>query len=203
MTPVAEPLPPTSADLRQARRLVALLVLAASTGYLCLGGRNRGGTAPDEEFHFSQAQMGQIFSAFLVGYTVLQAPSGWIADRVKTRPLFLSLTLGWVLDGRGDWAKQGNSRLDRSVSGHIARMRQINSAASRKGSPGAKVDDVPPLGAIRPTLKCVVTLSLGMLSPAVKAGGRAERCGESIGRNSKLTGKNSRQTAFHPGRCSS
>ena len=203
MTPVAEPLPPTSADLRQARRLVALLVLAASTGYLCRVEVTVVAPRLMEEFRFSQAQMGQIFSAFLVGYTVLQAPSGWIADRVKTRPLFLSLTLGWVLDGRGDWAKQGNSRLDRSVSGHIARMRQINGAASRKGSPGAKVDDVPPLGAIRPRLKCVVTLSLGMLSPAVKAGGRAERCGESIGRNSKLTGKNSRQTAFHPGRCSS
>lgn len=35
MTLVAESLPPTGADVHQARRLVALLVLVASTGYLC------------------------------------------------------------------------------------------------------------------------------------------------------------------------
>ena len=97
MTPVAEPLPPTSAALRQARRLVALLVLVASTGYLFRVDVTVVAPRLMEEFHFSQAQMGQIFSAFLVGYTVLQVPSGWIADRVKTRPLFLSLTLGWAL----------------------------------------------------------------------------------------------------------
>ena len=97
MTLVAESLPPTGADVHQARRLVALLVLVASTGYLCRVDITVVAPLLMAEFHLSQAQMGQIFSAFLVGYTVFQVPSGWIADRVKTRPLFLSLTLGWAL----------------------------------------------------------------------------------------------------------
>ena len=96
MTLVAESLPPTGADVHQARRLVALLVLVASTGYLCRVDITVVAPLLMAEFHLSQAQMGQIFSALLVGYTVFQAPSGWIADRVKTRPLFLSLTLSWL-----------------------------------------------------------------------------------------------------------
>jgi MFS transporter, ACS family, glucarate transporter len=97
MTPVAESVPPTGADVRQAWRLVALLALVASTGYLCRVNITVVAPRLMAEFCLSQAQMGQIFSAFLLGYTVFQAPSGWIADRVKTRPLFLSLTLGWGL----------------------------------------------------------------------------------------------------------
>jgi len=97
MTPAAESLPPIGSDVRQVRRLVALLALVASAGYLCRVDVAVVAPRLMAEFHFSQVQMGQIFSAFLAGYTVFQAPSGWIADRVKTRPLFLSLTLGWFL----------------------------------------------------------------------------------------------------------
>jgi len=96
MTPAAESLPPIGSDVRQVRRLVALLALVASAGYLCRVDVAVVAPRLMAEFHFSQVQMGQIFSALLVGYTVFQAPSGWIADRVKTRPLFLSLTLSWL-----------------------------------------------------------------------------------------------------------
>jgi ACS family glucarate transporter-like MFS transporter len=39
----------------------------------------------EREFHFSDMQLGYIFSAFLVGYALFQAPGGRIADRYGPR----------------------------------------------------------------------------------------------------------------------
>jgi ACS family glucarate transporter-like MFS transporter len=50
-----------------------------------------------KEFSLTQVQMGTVFSAFLVGYTLLQIPSGGLADRVSARQIFLVLCLGWAL----------------------------------------------------------------------------------------------------------
>lgn len=80
-----------------ARRLVSLLVLVASVGYICRVDMTVVAPRLMAEFQLSQAQMGEVFSAFLLGYTAFQVPSGWLADRVGTRPLFLALTLGWAL----------------------------------------------------------------------------------------------------------
>jgi ACS family glucarate transporter-like MFS transporter len=41
--------------------------------------------------------MGTVFSAFLVGYTVFQVPSGWLADRISARRIFLVLCGGFTL----------------------------------------------------------------------------------------------------------
>jgi ACS family glucarate transporter-like MFS transporter len=41
--------------------------------------------------------MGEVFSAFLLGYTAFQIPSGWLADRVSARTLFLTLLGGWAV----------------------------------------------------------------------------------------------------------
>ncbi len=49
------------------------------------------------EFGLSQTQMGTVFSAFLLGYTALQMPSGWLADRISTRHLFAIITIAWVV----------------------------------------------------------------------------------------------------------
>jgi ACS family glucarate transporter-like MFS transporter len=79
------------------RRLVPLLVVVASVGYLCRVDMTVVAPYLMAEFHLSQPQMGEVFSAFLLGYTAFQIPSGWVADRVGTRSLFLGLTLGWAL----------------------------------------------------------------------------------------------------------
>jgi ACS family glucarate transporter-like MFS transporter len=50
-----------------------------------------------KEFGLTQAQMGTVFSAFLVGYTLFQVPSGGLADRVSARKIFLVLCAGWTL----------------------------------------------------------------------------------------------------------
>jgi ACS family glucarate transporter-like MFS transporter len=41
--------------------------------------------------------MGTVFSAFLVGYTLFQVPSGGLADRVSAHRIFLVLCTGWAL----------------------------------------------------------------------------------------------------------
>jgi hypothetical protein len=64
--------------VRQARRLMAQLVVVASTGYLCRVDVTVVTPHLMAEFHLSEARVGQIFSSVLAGYTVLQAPSGWI-----------------------------------------------------------------------------------------------------------------------------
>jgi ACS family glucarate transporter-like MFS transporter len=45
------------------------------------------------DFHLSNVQLGWVFSAFVAGYALFQAPAGWLADRYGAR---LMLTLGIV-----------------------------------------------------------------------------------------------------------
>ena len=80
-----------------AKRLIALLAIVTSVGYVCRVAVTV--VAPDmmHEFGLSQAQMGSVFSAFLVGYTLFQMPSGGLADRVSARRIFLVLCTGWAL----------------------------------------------------------------------------------------------------------
>lgn len=79
------------------RRLLPLLVAVASVGYLCRVAVTVVAPGIMADFHLSQAQMGTVFSAFLVGYTICQIPSGWLADRVSARSLFLALSAGWAV----------------------------------------------------------------------------------------------------------
>ncbi len=47
------------------------------------------------DFSLTETQLGTIFSAFLIGYTVFQVPSGSLADRVSARRIFLTLCVGF------------------------------------------------------------------------------------------------------------
>lgn len=80
-----------------AKRTVALLVLTASIGYLCRTAITVVAPGIMFDFHLSQTQMGTVFSAFLVGYTAFQVPSGWIADRVNARTLLTAVGAAWAL----------------------------------------------------------------------------------------------------------
>ncbi|MGB8011102.1 MAG: MFS transporter [Terriglobales bacterium] len=79
------------------KRLVLLLMAVTSAGYVCRVAITV--VAPNimQAFGLTQAQMGTVFSAFLVGYTLFQVPSGALADRVSARRIFLVLCIGWAV----------------------------------------------------------------------------------------------------------
>lgn len=86
-----------TAPASTSKRLVLLLMAVASAGYVCRVVITVVAPGIMRDFGLTQAQMGTVFSAFLVGYTVFQMPSGWLADRISARRIFLVLCLGWTL----------------------------------------------------------------------------------------------------------
>ena len=91
----APPEPAVSTANPAARRLVLMLMMVASVGYVCRVDVTVVAPHLMAELHFSQSQMGKVFGAFLLGYTIFQVPSGWLAERMPTRALFLALAVGW------------------------------------------------------------------------------------------------------------
>ncbi len=81
----------------RAKRLVLLLAVAASAGYVCRVAITIVAPGIMHDFGLSQAQMGTVFSAFLLGYTLFQIPSGGLADRVSPRRIYLTLCAGFTL----------------------------------------------------------------------------------------------------------
>jgi MFS transporter, ACS family, glucarate transporter len=79
------------------KRLVLLLMVVTSIGYVCRVAITVVAPNMMGEFGLTQTQMGTVFSAFLVGYTVFQVPSGGLADRVSARRIFLVLCTGWTV----------------------------------------------------------------------------------------------------------
>lgn len=71
--------------------ILALLALAAVTAYLtriCLSGAN---TTIAREFQISDSRMGEIISAFFLGYLWFQVPTGWLGRRWGARVTLASL----------------------------------------------------------------------------------------------------------------
>lgn len=85
-----------SAPASISKRLVLLLMSATSAGYVCRVAVTVVAPNMMREFGLTQAQMGTVFSAFLVGYTFFQVPSGGLADRVSARRIFVVLCAGWA-----------------------------------------------------------------------------------------------------------
>jgi ACS family glucarate transporter-like MFS transporter len=76
---------------------VPLLMAAASAGYICRVAITVVAPGIMHEFGLTQAQMGTVFSAFLLGYTIFQIPSGGLADRISARRIFVILCFGFAL----------------------------------------------------------------------------------------------------------
>ncbi len=89
--------PVTPSQTSTGTRLVVLLAVAASAGYVCRVAITVVAPGIMHDFRLTQTEMGTIFSAFLIGYTVFQIPSGWLADRVSARRIFLVLCGGFAL----------------------------------------------------------------------------------------------------------
>jgi len=95
--PVTEQSGPSSSASWASKRLVLLLMAAASVGYVCRVAVTVVAPGMMRDFGLTQTQMGTVFTAFLLGYTVFQVPSGGLADRVSARRIFLVLCAAWAL----------------------------------------------------------------------------------------------------------
>ena len=48
-----------------------------------------------KELHLSPVQMGQVFAAFGVAYSIFELPSGWLGDWIGPRKVLLRIVLWW------------------------------------------------------------------------------------------------------------
>ena len=93
---------------------VSLLCATASAAYLCRVNVSVAGALLMQELRLSQAQMGWVFSAFLLGYTLFMVPGGVLADRWGTRRVLERASWWWLVAtalqlyvGRGPLASAG------------------------------------------------------------------------------------------------
>lgn len=73
--------------------LIVWIFLISAVAYLDRVNISIAGRAIATEFHVSNVQLGWVFSAFVLGYALAQAPAGWLSDRLGPR---LSLLLGVI-----------------------------------------------------------------------------------------------------------
>jgi len=73
-------------------RIGALLCTVALVNFFQRVSISVAGDSMMRAFQFSQTQMGTVFSAFVLGYTLFQVPGGMLADRFGPR-----LVLGWAM----------------------------------------------------------------------------------------------------------
>jgi ACS family glucarate transporter-like MFS transporter len=76
--------------------LVLLLAATATAAYLCRVNISVAGALVMEEYGLTQTQMGWVFSAFLLGYTLVMLPGGLLADSWGARRTLSALAWGWV-----------------------------------------------------------------------------------------------------------
>jgi ACS family glucarate transporter-like MFS transporter len=76
---------------------VALLCATATAAYLCRVNVSVVGALLMQEFDLTQAQLGRVFSAFLLGYALFMVPGGLAADRWGTRRVLELASWWWVV----------------------------------------------------------------------------------------------------------
>ena len=76
--------------------LVVLLCATATASYLCRVNVSVVGVLLMRELSLSQVQMGRVFSAFLLGYALMQVPGGVLADRWGARRVLMLAAWWWV-----------------------------------------------------------------------------------------------------------
>jgi ACS family glucarate transporter-like MFS transporter len=75
---------------------VGMLCATATAGYVCRVNIATAGALLMKEFDLSQVAMGRVFSAFLLGYALFQAPAGALADRWGARRVLWLAAWLWV-----------------------------------------------------------------------------------------------------------
>jgi MFS transporter, ACS family, glucarate transporter len=75
--------------------LVALLFATATVSYICRVNLSVVGALMMRDLHFSQVDMGQLFSAFVLGYAIFQVPAGLASDKWGARSILIAAALSW------------------------------------------------------------------------------------------------------------
>ncbi len=76
--------------------LVGLLGVTATAGYICRVNLSTAAVLLMEELSLSQVAMGQVFSAFLLGYALCQIPAGAVADRIGAKRTLTAAAFCWA-----------------------------------------------------------------------------------------------------------
>jgi len=77
--------------------LVALLSATATASYLCRVNVSVAAVLLMRDFQMSQAAIGRLFSAFVLGYAIAQVPAGILADRFGTARVLVASAAAWVV----------------------------------------------------------------------------------------------------------
>jgi len=77
--------------------LVALLSATATASYLCRVNVSVAAVLLMRDFQMSQAAIGRLFSAFVLGYAIAQVPAGMLADRFGTARVLVASAAAWVV----------------------------------------------------------------------------------------------------------
>ena len=77
--------------------LIGWLFLVSAVAYLDRVNISIAGQAIAREFHLNNEQLGWMFSAFVLGYALFQAPGGWLADRIGPRILLALGVVWWAI----------------------------------------------------------------------------------------------------------
>lgn len=73
------------------------MFLVSAISYLDRVNISIAGQAIANEFHLSNLQLGSVFSAFVLGYGLFQAPAGWLADRLGPRLVLTAGVVWWAV----------------------------------------------------------------------------------------------------------
>ncbi|MFL6414241.1 MAG: MFS transporter, partial [Bryobacteraceae bacterium] len=77
--------------------LIFWIFLISAVAYIDRVNLSIAGQAIASDFHLSDIQLGWVFSAFVLGYALLQAPAGLLADRVGPRRTLAFAVIWWAI----------------------------------------------------------------------------------------------------------
>lgn len=77
--------------------LVVWMLLISAVSYLDRVNISIAGPSIERDFHLDHVRLGWVFSAWVLGYALFQAPSGRLADRFGPRKILLLGTVWWAV----------------------------------------------------------------------------------------------------------
>ena len=76
--------------------LILWMLVISAVSYLDRVNISIAGPSIEQEFHLDHIRLGWVFSAWVLGYALFQAPSGRLADRFGPRKILLLGTIWWA-----------------------------------------------------------------------------------------------------------